>query len=398
MFSRTVGALVVAALSASLDSLAATAQQVTTSQNISVTVHGILSGSLFAQDADFGTGNGQKAQYVTAERDRWVHSGDARNVRLSLAIAGPEVRTGWRANATVEMDFFGTYAGTGSFADEQPQPRLRLAYVELAGARTTLRLGQDWAPSLGTIPQSTSHVGFPLGWGSGGFVAWRFTQIKLIRTLSPAGAASTKRVQVAMMSGSWTDEAGGADNTFSAGERGLPQVEARFDYSTARWSGYVVGHIDTKDIPGPDLTSRMVEIGVTTTRGALSFAANGHYGKAMGHQFAQIVQFGNIRGWGAWGQLGYAVNPRWSVWGFFGAERPNENDLTNNPVTDASGAALALGARRFSSWLWVPMVRYKSGPYALGLEWLHSEVQVGPSAVNKTRSGNQVLLSARFDF
>lgn len=374
------------------------AQAVTTSQGVSITVRGILSGTFFAQDADFGTGNGQKAQYVTAERDKWVHGGDVRNLRIGLGITGPEVKPGWRANANVELDFFGTFVGTGSFADEQPQPRLRVAYVDLTNGRTTLRIGQDWSPTLGNIPQSTTHIGFPLGWGPGGFIGWRFPQIKVMKTLSRAGARTTTRVQVAVMAGSWTDEAGGADNTFSAGERGLPQVEARFDYSQANWAGYIVGHIDQKDIAGPDLTSRALEVGFSTTRGDLAIAANGHYGKAMGHQFAQIVQFGDIKGWGAWGQLGYTLNPRWSVWGFVGTERPNETDITNNAVTDATGAAIALAARRFKSWLVVPMIRYKPGAYSLGLEWLHNETQIGPNANNKYRSGNQVALSARYDF
>ncbi len=395
MLRKTMGSLAVAGF---LVTTSAVAQQVTTGQSISITLHGIFSGSLFAQDGDFGTGNGQKAEYVTAERSNWVHGGDVRNMRLSLAVAGPEIRPGWRANATVEMDFFGAFAAGGNFGDEQPQPRLRVAYVDLASGRTTLRIGQDWAPSLGNVPQSTSHIGFPLGWGSGGFVGWRFTQVKLIRTLSKPGAAATKRVQLAVMNGSWTDEAGGTNNTFSAGERALPQVEARFDYSTSKWAGYIVGHVDTKDVAGPDLTSRMVEVGVSTTRGDVSIAANGYYGKAMGHQFAQIVQFGDIKGWGAWAQVGYNLNPRWSLWGFYGTERPNEADITNNAVTDAAGAAIAVAARRFSSWLFVPMLRYKSGPYALGLEWLHNDVQVGPSANDKIRSGNQVLLSARLDF
>jgi hypothetical protein len=385
-------------LVAALSSTSLAAQAVTTSQGISVTVRGILSGTFFAQDADFGTGNGQKAQYVTAERDKWVHGGDARNMRLGLGITGPEVSAGWRANANVELDFFGAFTAAGNFGDEQAQPRLRLAYVDLTNGRTTLRIGQDWSPTLGSIPQSTSHVGFPLGWGSGGFIGWRFPQIKVMKTLSRPNARTTTRVQLAVMSGSWTDEAGGGNNTFSAGERGLPQVEARFDYSTAKWAGYIVGHIDQKDIAGPDLTSRALEVGVTTTRGDLAIAANGYYGKAMGHQFAQIVQFGDIKGWGAWAQLGYTLNPKWSIWGFFGTERPDQADITNNAVTEADGTAIALAARRFSSWLVVPMVRYKSGPYALGLEWLHNEVQVGPDANNKLRSGNQVALSARFDF
>jgi hypothetical protein len=377
-----------------------TAQAVTTSQGISVTVRGILSGTIFAQDADFGTGNGQKAQYVTAERNKWVHGGDARNLRVGLGITGPEVKPGWRANANVELDFFGPFTGAGNFADEQATPRLRLAYVDLTNGRTTLRIGQDWSPTLGNIPQSTTHIGFPLGWGPGGFIGWRFPQIKLMKTLSRTGARATTRVQLAVMSGSWTDEAGGADNTFSAGERGLPQVEARFDYSKASWAGYIVGHVDQKDIAGPDLTSRALEVGFSTTRGDLAIAANGHYGKAMGHQFAQIVQFGDIKGWGAWGQVGYTVNPRWSVWGFVGTERPDEADIGDaaTTVTEANGAVLAVAARRFKSWLVVPMIRYRSGAYALGLEWLHNETQIGPSANNKYRSGNQVALSARYDF
>ena len=205
------------------------------------------------------------------------------------------------------------------------------------------------------------------------------------------------------MANSWTDEAAGADNTFSAGERGLPQVEARFDYSTPRWAGYIVGHIDQKDIAGPDLTSNAVEVGLSTTRGDWSIAANGHVGKNMGHQFAQIVQFGDgdIKGWGAWAQLGYTLNPKWSIWGFFGTERPDEGDLSDatKTVTESNGTTvLAVADRRFSSWLVVPMLRYKVGAYALGLEWLHNETQVGPDANNKLRSGNQVAFSVRYDF
>ena len=96
--------------------------------------------------------------------------------------------------------------------------------------------------------------------------------------------------------------------------------------------------------------------------------------------------------------MGYNLSPHWSLWGFYGAERPNETDMTNNAVTEADGTAIALANRRFSTWLTVPMLRYKAGPYALGFEWLHSEVQVGPSANNKLRAGNQVLLSVRLDF
>jgi len=401
MVFRPLGCLTVVAFL----STPALAQNVTTSQGITITVRGIVDATFFAQDADFGLGNGQKANYVTGERNRWAHGGDARNTRLTLALAGPEISRGWRGNATAELDFFGAFPGAtattsgGAFGDEQPQPRLRLAYADLTNGRTPLRIGQDWDLLLGNIPVSTSHLAFPLGHGSAGFVGWRFMQVRLMKTLSKAGARATTRVQVAMLSGSWNDEPIGADNTFSAGERGAPQFEGRFDYSTARWSGYLVAHTDTKaTTPGKDLNSYMVELGANTTRGDLSLQGNAYIGKGMAHHISQIVQFGDLKGWGAWAQVGYTLNPKWSVWGFYGTDRPDSTNLANNAITEASGAAIAVAARRFSSWIFAPMVRYKpAGPYSVGLEWLHNEVQVGPAGT-KIRTGNQVAFSTRYDF
>ena len=83
-----------------LSTPALAAQDVKANQGISVTVRGIFSGSLYAQDATFGTGNGQKAQYVTGEVADWFHGGDVRNMGLTLGLAGPEVKRGWRGGRT----------------------------------------------------------------------------------------------------------------------------------------------------------------------------------------------------------------------------------------------------------------------------------------------------------
>jgi hypothetical protein len=392
MVFRPLGCLAVVAFL----STPALAQNVSTSQGVSITVRGIVNATFFAQDATFGIGNGQKANYVTAELNRWAHSGDARNSRLTVALAGPEVSKGWRANATAELDFFGAFASGGAFGNQQPQPRLRLAYADLTNGRTTLRIGQDWDLLLGNIPVSTSHIAFPLGHGSGGFVGWRFMQVRLMKTLSRPGAAATTRFQVAILSGSWNNGPG-LDAGFNAGEVGAPQFEGRFDYSTAKWSGYLVAHTDTKATPGKDLASYMVELGANTTRGDLSLQGNAWIGKGMAHHIAQIVQFGDIKGWGAWAQVGYTLNPKWSVWGFYGTDRPDSANLAANPITDATNVAIPLANRRFSSWTFAPMIRYKpAGPYSVGLEWLHNEVQVG--VLGKLRTGNQVAFSTRYDF
>jgi hypothetical protein len=51
----------------------------------------------------------------------------------------------------------------------------------------------------------------------------------------------------------------------------------------------------------------------------------------------------------------------------------------------------------------VPLLRFQSGPIALGMEWLHSKtdwvVDVGlPTQREEERSGNQLIFSALYTF
>src|SRR3989442_10588286 len=223
----------------------ALAQDVKTTQGVSITLRGIVDVTFFADDALFQLGGGQKGNYVVAERTKWVHGGDARNTRLTVALAGPEVTKGWRGNATAELDFFGTFAGAGAYSDEQPQPRLRLAYADLTNGRTTLRIGQDWDLLFGNVPVSTSHIAFPLGHGSGGFVGWRFTQVRFMKTLSAPAARATARLQLAVLSGSWNND-NGSDTSANAWRRAGPPHEGGCDYSTPKWSASRVGHLCKK--------------------------------------------------------------------------------------------------------------------------------------------------------
>ncbi|MGQ0814857.1 MAG: hypothetical protein ACT4O1_10385 [Gemmatimonadota bacterium] len=392
----------------------AIAQEVKPGGREAITIRGILSASFFMQDAIFGLGNGQKAQFVQEafEEDKWWHGGDARNMRLTLAFAGPEVTGNWKANATFEMDFFGPFASGGNFGDEQPLPRLRLAFADLTNGRTTFRVGQDWALTLGNIPVSTSHIGFPLGWGTGGFIGWRFLGLQLHHTLTRADAATTAQVKLGVYKGSWSDEpnpppAGAvpsADDGPSAGESGLPQMEARFDLTgkageKGTWGAYAVGHYDRKDMDGAgeddpdvaDLSSWALEGGARVASGRFTLHGNAYVGKAMGHHFANIIQFRDVKGWGAWAQLGFNVTKRWSVWGWAGTDNPDNED--------ESGRALD----RTESVQYVPMLRFQSGQLAFGLEWLHSKtdwvVDVAlPTQREEQRSGNQLIFSAVYTF
>ena len=376
-------------------------QEVRLGSDASLTIRGILSATVFGQDARFGLGNGQQAEFVQTELDGWWHGGDVRNMRLTLGFRGPRIgESAWRAAATFETDFFGPFSGTGNFADEQPTPRLRLAYADLTNGRTTLRVGQAWSLLLGNIPVSTSHIGFPLGWGSGGFIGWRFPGIFLIQSLSDSAAAVRAQLSVAAMRGSWVDEP--IPDQPSAGEAGTPQLEAAFNLdgrlSAGTWGAYVAGHWDRKDLngvrdegapepPENELESWAVEGGARLQSGVITLHGNAYRGKAMGHHFAHVIQFGDIEGWGAWAQLGIDFTRRWGVWFYYGTDDPDDEDVR------------AAAAERLSSWLFVPMIRYRAGPYSLGLEWLHNRTDyvVGPTTAVE-RSGNQVALSARFDF
>ena len=96
---------------------------------------------------------------------------------------------------------------------------------------------------------------------------------------------------------------------------------------------------------------------------------------------------------GAWGQAGLNLSPHWSAWGYFGTDDPDDGD-----VRKAFGAG-----GRLKSWTFMPMLRFQGGPYALGLEWNHTNTTVatGTSPTATTTDvleGNQLLFSVVFNF
>ena len=365
-----------------------------------VTISGFVSATLFAQDASFGLGNGQQAEFVQTQFADWWHGGDVRNSRLVLGFRGPSMGKGWRANATLEADFFGGFNGAGNFSDEQPIPRIRVAYADLTNGTTTLRLGQAWSLTTGIMPTSMSHIAFALGWGSGGFIGWRFPGIFLIQSLTDRSSSVDAKISFAAMRGSWSDEA--TPDEPSAGEAGSPQLEASLDlegrFRGGTWRTYLVGHWDRKDLNGVreagtakpaenNIDGQVVEGGLRVQSGVITLQGNAYTGKAMGQQFAHIIQFGDIAGWGAWFQAGIDFTRHMGFWVFYGIDDPDDEDVR------------ASGNDRLGSWQVSPMLRFKAGPYSLGLEWLYNQTDYSLSpTTSEARKGNQLTPSTRFDF
>jgi outer membrane protein OmpA-like peptidoglycan-associated protein len=377
-------------------------------------IRGFLSASVFAQDQNFTFGNGQNTEWPAPPeftRDKWFSGGDVRNTRLTLAFNGPKVakESNWRLGGQLEMDFFGGFTGTGAFEDEQPKPRIRLAFADIGNGRTTIRIGQFWSPLFGNVPVSTSHLAFPLGYGSG-MPGWRFPGIFWYQALSPKDAKVTSEFQLAVMAGSWDRcvggtvdgncPTGGANaniNSLSAGNAGFPQLEGRFNLGgkagKGSWGIYVVGHWDQKDLSGANasisndkLDGWIGEFGARYQFGGFLIHGNVYTSESAGHQFTAITQFGDFKSTGGWIQAGYDFTPNWGVFGFYAIDDPDDDETLR----------VLANAARLKNQIFTGMLRWKTGPYALGLEYLHAELESGTAKV-KTK-GNQVILSALYNF
>src|SRR5207245_10514483 len=162
---------------------AASAQQVVKlGEGETLTISGFISATLFNDRGLFSSfGQGQNAEIAAAPANQpgvnqGIFDGDVRNTRLNFTFNAPPVLGKWAPRATIEADFFGAFNGVPPFGDEQSQFRIRHAFVDLSNGRTTLRIGQYWAPLFGEtgsfIPVSLAHIAFPVGLCAS-MIGWR---------------------------------------------------------------------------------------------------------------------------------------------------------------------------------------------------------------------------------
>jgi hypothetical protein len=227
--------------------------------------------------------------------------------------------------------------------------------------------------------------------------------VSLIQELSP-----TTKFTVALLRNTWNPGApagGDVTNSQSAGQAStLPQVEARFDWTGKRgansWGAYVAGHVDKKDLSGAgqefatndSLTGWAAEFGGTFTAGPASLKGNIYAGKAIGQQFGQMAQFGDIKSVGAWAQLGYNMSKNWSAYIFAGTDKPKKGDVVATLAT-----ATATGS--IKNLMLVPSLMYNNGPYGFNVEWLHDRrTTVVRSGAETNTNGDQFAASAIFKF
>ena len=380
-----------------LTAAVSSAQTVQLGTDTSITFKGFLDATFFGQNQAFTFGNGQNAEFPVPPQtstDRWFYGGDVRNTRLTMVFNGPKIAGDWKVNGTLETDFFGGTNGTGAFAEQQEIYRLRLAFIDVTNGSTTVRFGQQWAPLFANTAVSLSHIAFPLGYGAAGDVGWRFPGIFVYQNLTPKGAPISADLQFAVMQNSWSLPAGAVDNN-NDGNAGTPQFELRANVGgkagDMSWSAYAVGHYDQKDLSGAGasaphdkLTSSAVEIGAKFQLAGLLIQGNGYTGHGMGNNFGALTQFGRIQSTGGWAQVGYDFTKNWGLFAFWGEETPKKGDV------------LASGNTRIKNEMYSGLLRWRSGPFSLGLEWLHDKLTTGAAEV--ITKADQVALSAKYDF
>src|SRR5881227_4111249 len=135
----------------------ASAQQVVKfGEGQTLTISGFVSATMFNDRGLFSSfGQGQNAEIAAAPAnqpgvDQGIFDGDVRNTRINFTFNAPPVLGKWAPRATIEADFFGAFNGVPPFGDEQSQFRIRHAFVDFSNGRTTLRIGQFWAPFFNT--------------------------------------------------------------------------------------------------------------------------------------------------------------------------------------------------------------------------------------------------------
>jgi len=408
--SRKLSMALVAIVGLCLGTVPLNAQQVTVGQGDTLTISGFISGTWFWDRNQFGAfGQGQSAEWAASPgnsfpTDKWFSDAEVSNTRITLSFAGPHITDSWRVKGVIEADFFGG-AGSPPFGDEQPHPRLRLGFADITNGRTTIRIGQYWSPLFGEYAQSLSHIAFPMGYGSAGYVGWRFPGVFLYQDLSPSGASTHAQLQLAAFKGSGAPV--GASGIGNGEASAIPQFEARLNVGGTSgdlgWHWYVVGHIDRKDLSGAgdtavtgaddSRTGWALETGGGIEPGSLVLHGNVYFGKGIGQQFGAITQLGDIQSLGYWGQLGYKVpDTGWSFWGYYGNDNPDEQKFF-----DENGGFLARNRNQIGSL----MIKYATGPYAIGLEYFKAwtDWQDGPAPTDFTQTqANQVALSVMFGF
>ncbi|TAL82381.1 MAG: hypothetical protein EPN74_17475 [Rhodanobacter sp.] len=372
---------------------------------VSVAMHGWVSATAFSQNKSFIFGNGTNAEFPVPGSTGSLSGVDVRNTRLWFDFSGAKFAGNWQGGGHLELDFFGGFNGTGGFSGQQETPRLRQAFMTLQNpvSGTKVLIGQQFNLTIGldNIPTSLTNLAFPLGYGGGALIGWRFPGVVLMQDLNHGGSGPKWRLDLGAFSGNW-DGPGNNVNFQTAGNVGFnPQLEARLHVQGKDWLAYAAVHYSKIDLRGvggttptpitPSFTSEAVVVGANWHPGAWMFKGSWYTGKGIGQLFGSLTQFGDIKDTGGFVQAGYSFTPHWSTDAFYAVGKPNNKDVI---AWMGHGSAGRLDNREVAVSL-----NYTAGAYGFGLQWMNDKLKSTTNGIDRqTTTGNQLSLSGIYHF
>jgi hypothetical protein len=415
-------------------------------------LHGFVVGSLYMQDQTFLLGQGDgtliaapvPANHLrrpgsTTDKASYFFGADVRQTRFILNMFGPEAM-GAKPKAHLEFDLFGN-PNSGAFGYESPNVRLRQAYAELKWGNTTFDAGQHSAHLvLAQIPVSLAHITNPVTFGAG-LLGWRSIGFRAFHVIPLDGFKL--EIAAEITHGKWSDVnafAATAAGTFPGSVRpgnspdtislawasNLPQVLARLkldgksgDFSFMAW---VAGSYEAVNLKGfgntvsPTgvrlqdgsfktwLTSDVAVVGGKLEYLPVTLMFQGYIGRGTAPLFGTTLQFGDIEDRGGWAQLGLYATKQISIWGIFGIDSANKNELQNWANLAGTRLTDANTTLRQENQLYGGMLRFMDGGYALAVEWYQNSTKylrgnlANPNDGTRTTSAQEILVSGGYFF
>lgn len=286
----------------------------------------------------------------------------AKETRLGFWAKAPPVHEA-KLLGRVEMDFY------GSASEENPNPRLRLAYVQIDYARWTLIFGQDYDVWNTTLPTTVNFALF----GNHGALWSRRPQVKAIYTLPLAQGKLLFKGAAARTIGNDLDKNGQEDGK----DAGFPTLEGAVEwwYPLAAGRDLVLalgGHwgqeaLDLSGVDSHDFDTHLLQFSWIVPfhsrirwNGALWTGTNlsnfrGGIGQGINLERLRAIDVS-----GGWTQFQFQLNPAWLWLMGVGVDDPDDDDLSPGQRSRNRHLTTSL---RWNVW---PELTW-------ALEWMHLE-------------------------
>jgi len=269
----------------------------------------------------------------------------ARETRLGADITAPDV-TDWSVSGKVEIDFY------GGGSENSPNPRLRLAYLDIAHRRTSIRAGQDWDAFITVMPRMVNFSSL----ADAGALGLRRPQARITYTARiKQETALTAKLGVSRTIGRDID-GGGQDDGSAAG---YPTLQANLALETPGLAGRRVivglsGHSGTERVNAYTDDSGREPVAVPEKEydtwsaiGSLLFPLSSRLhlhgtvwrGENLDAYFGGIGQGINprartgIAAQGGWAQMVLCATEKLHLHAGYGLDDPDSDDLSSDDRT-----------------------------------------------------------------